>query len=310
MTMHISDAHLDEVHTKGFTVMEGFVEPDLLAAAQQNLWDIFPTPETYFSDPETHRRFVRGQFSGIRHYPFPADALNRLAIHPDLIDAAARYCDTTDLDIYKIELWGKYSGAVDYDQGHHRDYAGHTLTVTKDASDFRMMTTFILLSDVTMETGPTKVVPLEYSRHLARHIGEIEPERDTDGPFGRGTFDDVEVSVTGKAGSIFIYHPDVVHRGSSLLGREVSRFALLVDLSPIRKRWTGKQSWPTHATSPLWKAPFIAMSPYERTLFGFPGIDDDFWDEQTIRDTGNRYAGMNMEPYTDALRRREALGLR
>jgi hypothetical protein len=44
------------------------------------------------------------------------------------------------------------------------------------------------------------------------------------------------------------------------------------------------------------------MTPYERTLFGFPGVDDDFWDAQTIRDTGNRYTGMDMNPYIDAQR--------
>ena len=303
--MHITDAHLDEVRDQGFTIMEGFVEPELLAAAQDNLWDIYPRPDDYFDDPSTHRRLGQGQFSGIRHYPFPGAALNRLVVHPDLVDAAARYCGTTDLDIYKIELWGKYSGAVDYDQAHHRDYAGHTLTVTKDADDFRMMTTFILLSDFTLDNGPTKVVSTDHTRHLARHLGEIDPERDKDGPFGKGTFADVEQSITGRAGSLFIYHPDVVHRGSSMLGHEVSRFALLVDFSPVRKRWTGKQSWPTHAASPLWKAPFVAMSPYERTLFGFPAVDDRFWDEQTIRDTGNRYGGMDMTPYINAIHSRD-----
>lgn len=300
--MHISDAHLDEVRTRGFTVMEGFVEPDLLETARSELWDIYPHPDDYFRDADAHRRLVRGQFSGLRHYPFPGTALNRLVVHPDLVDAATRYCGTTELDIYKIELWAKYSGGVDYEQAHHRDYGGHTLTVTKESDDFRMMTTFILLSDVTLDTGPTKVVPLEHTRHLPRHLGEIEPERDTDGPFGKNAFRDVEVSITGPAGSIFIYHPDVVHRGSSLLGHEASRFVLLVDYSPVRRRWTGKQSWPTHAASPLWKAPLIAMTPYERTLFGFPAVDDDFWDDQTIRDTGNRYPGMDMTPYLDALR--------
>ena len=240
--MHISNDHLDEVRTQGFTVMEGFVEPDLLQAAQNNLWEIYPRPDDYFRDPE---------------------------------------------------------------QAHHRDYGGHTLAVTKEAEDFRMMTNFILLSDITADTGPTKVVSLDHTRHFPRHLGEIEPERDPVGPFGEGTFTDVEVAITGTAGSIFIYHPDVVHRGTALLGDEVSRFGLLVDYSPVRRRWTGKQSWPTHAASPLWKEPFIAMTPYERTLFGFPGVDDDFWDEQTIRDTANRYAGMDMTPYDKAMRQRK-----
>ena len=64
--MHITDAHLDEVRDQGFTIMEGFVEPELLAAAQDNLWDIYPRPDDYFDDPSTHPRLGQGQFSESR----------------------------------------------------------------------------------------------------------------------------------------------------------------------------------------------------------------------------------------------------
>jgi hypothetical protein len=302
--MHISDAHLDEVRTRGFTVVENFVEPDLLAAVREELWTIYPKPEDYFRDPNKHASLVRGQFSSIQYFPYPGPALNRLVIHPDLVDAAKRYCETPDLDIYKIELWGKYSGGVNYDQPHHRDYGGHTLTVPKAADPFRQMTCFILLSDVTLDSGPTKVVSTEHTKHLPVHLGEVEPESDKNGPFGANAFADVEVSITAPAGSIFIYHPQVVHRGSALLGHEVSRFVLMVDYSPHRKRWTGKQAWPTHAASPFWNKAFIPMTPYERTLFGFPAPNDDFWDRQTITDTGLRYEAMDMSPYWDAFHAR------
>jgi hypothetical protein len=298
--MHVSNAHLDEVRKNGYTVVENFLEPDLLAAAQENLWDMYPKPDDYFKNPEQHSDLVRGQFSSMQYFPFRGNALNRCVVHPDLVDAAQRYCETSDLDIYKIELWGKYSGGVDYDQAHHRDYASHMLTVPKVADNFNMLTSFLLLSDVTMDNGPTKVVPLEHTRDIPLHLGELQPEVDKEGAFGKGAFADVEVSITGKAGSLFLYHPQVVHRGSSLLGHEVSRFVLLTDFSPHRKRWTGKQAWPTHAGSPFWNNAFIPMSPYERTLFGFPAVGDDFWDTQTITDTGLRYRGMDMTPYWDA----------
>jgi hypothetical protein len=302
--MHVSDHHLSEITTRGFTVVENFVEPELLAAAQENLWDLYPKPDDYFAASDEHNALVATQFSGMNYFPFPGTALNQLVVHPDLVDAARRYCGTSDLDIYKIELWAKYSGGIDYDQVHHRDFIGHTLTVTKEADPFPMLTTFILLSDVTLDTGPTKVVPLEHTRDLPRHLGEFDPNSDGGGAFGRDAFRDVEVSVTGKAGTLFAYHPDIVHRGSSLLGHHASRFVLLVDFSPVRQRWTGRQSWPTHATNSQWKPAMEAMSPYERTLFGFPGVDDDFWDEQTIRDTGLRYGAMDMTPYRQALKDR------
>ncbi len=34
-----------------------------------------------------------------------------------------------------IELWAKYSGAIDYDQPLHRDFGNHTMTVPKRNAD-------------------------------------------------------------------------------------------------------------------------------------------------------------------------------
>ncbi|QMW22409.1 phytanoyl-CoA dioxygenase family protein [Sandaracinobacteroides saxicola] len=289
--MHVSDAHLDEVRTRGFTVVENFLEPDLLAAAWQALFQMFPSPEAYFADPERHAALVATQFSGLKLFPYPSNALNHLSVHPDLVDAARRLCATDDLHLYKIELWAKYSGAVNYDQAHHRDYSNHSLVVPRADDDFMQVTTFLLLSDVTEADGPTKVVPLDRTRDVPLTPWFVP----------MGAHADEEVAITGPAGSLFIYRTDVLHRGSAMTGSNRARFVLLTDFQPRGRPWTGKMAWPDRANSRLWSMALAPMTPAQRELFGFPKIGDPYWDEQTIRDVAARYPGMDMTPYQNGL---------
>ena len=285
--MPVSDAHLDAVRQRGYTLIEGFLDPEILRAAQAALWDVFPTPSTYFAAPDRHAELHRSQFSGLRLFPYSNWALNRLPVLPDLVDAAQRLCGTTDLDLYKVELWAKYAGAIDYDQPHHRDYGNHSLVVPQRAGRHVQMTTFILLSDVTLADGPTKVVPLADGRDVP-----LVPRQ-----LPMGELFDREVAVTGPAGSLFIYRTDVLHRGSNFTAPERSRFALLADFQPRGTAWNGKMAWPNHSLSSHWVEAMTRMTPRERALFGFPLPGDAYWDAQTRRDVGLRYPEMDMTPY-------------
>ena len=129
--MRVPDDFLDRVRTHGFAIMPGFLSADEVESAHDALFEIYPRPEQYFTDPESYRHLVASQFSGLTVAPFKSQTLNRLAVHPDLVDAAERFCGTADLQVYKIELWAKYSGTVDYDQPHHRDYGNHNMVVPR-----------------------------------------------------------------------------------------------------------------------------------------------------------------------------------
>jgi ectoine hydroxylase-related dioxygenase (phytanoyl-CoA dioxygenase family) len=289
--MHVSDSHLDEVRERGFTVVKNFLEPELLHAAREALFRIVPSPEDYFADPEPHKALVATQFSGMKFFPYNEWALDRLAVHPDLVDAAERFCGTDDLHLYKCELWSKYSGGIDYDQPHHRDFFNHTLLVPKEADDFVQMTTFILLSDVTEQDGPTKLIPLDQSADIP--IMPMLTEM--------GQYREREVAALATAGSLMIYKTNVVHRGSNFTGVNRSRFALLIDFQRRGLPWTGKMAWPNNANTVKWTTTIAKMSVRERQLFGFPAVDDPYWDEQTIRDVGLRYPEMDMTPYSSGL---------
>ncbi|MEZ5375927.1 MAG: phytanoyl-CoA dioxygenase family protein [Acidimicrobiales bacterium] len=285
--MRLSDETLDAIRIDGFAIVEGFLTDAEVEAAQRADFDIFPEPAEYFADPSRYESLVQGQFSGLRVGPFPSWELNRLAFHPDLVDAAERYCGSTDLDLYKIELWAKYSGAVDYDQHHHRDYGNHSLVVPRADGRWPQLTTFTLLSDVSEADGPTKVVP--------RPVGvdaPLYPNR-----VGPGEFADDEVAVTGPAGTLFLYTTDVLHRASSMTGEQRSRFVLLADYAARGNPWMGKVSWPGRALDPAWPDLLAKASPRERELFGFPPVGSDYWNEQTVSDVGQRWPGIDMSVY-------------
>ena len=290
--MRIPDANLAEIWDRGFTVVESFLDRDTLSAAQDALWEVYPRPEDYFADPEAHPKFARSQIAGLRLFPYVPQALNRVPVYPDLIDAAERFLETKEIDCYKVELWAKYSGAINYDQYHHRDYGNHTIVVPRADGVMPQMTCFILLSDVTEADGPTKAVPLEFTRDIP--IGKPETKM--------GELFEHEVAVTGPAGSILIYKTDVFHRGSDFKGPGRSRFVMPVDFKPRGWRWQGKLAWPDHAQRPGWKEAMTWMTPRQRDLFGFPPPGDAYWNAQTLSDVGLRYPDMDMTPYAEAVK--------
>jgi hypothetical protein len=285
--MRVSDAQLAEVWDRGFAIVEGFLDAETLGAAREAMWGLYPTPEAYFAAPEQYPQFAKSQFAGLRNFPYPSWDLNRIPVFPDLIDAAERFLGATDLEVYKVELWAKYSGAINYDQYHHRDYGNHTLVVPSRERRHTQMTTFILLSDVTELDGPTKLVPQERSKDIPLTTPRL--------PFGE--FFDAEMAATGPAGSLMIYKTDVFHRGSAFKAPGRSRFAMLIDYQERGWPWTGKMAWPNSGNDPGLSEALTRMSPRQRDLFGWPPIGSDYWNVQTLADVAVRYPQMDLTPY-------------
>lgn len=308
--MRVPDRKLSELRTQGFTIVEEFLDADEVEAAQAALWLHYPRPDEYFADPSAHEALTRGQFDGIRTAPWQSWDLNRLAFHPDLVDLAERFLGSADLRLYNAELWAKYGGAVDYGQVHHRDFVNHSLVVPDRSDPGRQMTTFILLSDVGEDDGPTKVVPLD--------AGGSRPywSKDGDADFAAGTgldagaFAEAEVSVTGPAGTLFAYRTDVLHRGSRITGERRARFVLLADYEVWGPRWTGRLAWPDRALDAHWAGMIEGATPRERELFGFPAVGDPYWTDQTIADVQTRYPRMDMAPYSEGTVRAGSGGVR
>jgi hypothetical protein len=287
--VRVSDEALREVRKRGYTVVEGFLGAEELRAAQDALWLHFPKPDEFFSDPTTHARYLGDQFGGVEEFPYRSWDLNRLAFHPDLVDAAERYLGTVDLHLYKVELWAKYAGAVNYEQPLHRDYGSHSLVVPSDDGRYQQLTTFVFLSDVTMEDGPTRIVPHDRGKDVPYTPLYLQ--------FGEMAGD--EVAVTGPAGSLFAYRSDILHRGSDLTGARRSRFSILADYQVRGTTWGGKMAWPKQSPQ-RWAKLIPQCTVRERDLFGFPRPGHEYWTDQTVADVALRYPGIDMSPYVPA----------
>jgi Phytanoyl-CoA dioxygenase (PhyH) len=287
--VRLSDDHLEEVRARGFCLIEGFLDPDELRAAQDALWLHFRKPEEYFTDPSRYPQYAGDQFGGVEEFPYRAWPLNRLAFHPDLVDAAERYLGTGDLHLYKVELWAKYGGAADYEQPLHRDFGSHSLVVPRPDRRYQQLTTFIYLSDVGAGDGPTRIVPYERGRDVPFTPLYLE--------FGAMAAD--EFSAIAPAGSLLVYRTDILHRGSNLTAAHASRFSILADYQVRGTTWGGKMAWPKQSPQ-RWAKLMPRCTVRERDLFGFPRPGDPYWDDQTLADVALRYPGMDMTPYREA----------
>jgi len=284
----VPDTALEEIRERGFALVEGFLAPDELREAQQALWLHFPTPEAYFADPAPHARYRTSQFGGVEEFPYKSWDLNRLAFHPDLVDAAERYFASVELHLYKVELWAKYAGAIDYTQPLHRDYGSHSLVVPRDDVRYQQLTTFIFLSDVTDVDGPTRIVPYADGTDVPYTPLYLE----------FGALADREVAATGPAGSLLVYRSDILHRASDFTAAGRARFSILADYQRRGTTWGGKMAWPKQAPQ-RWAKLIPACTVRQRDLFGFPRPGDAYWNEQTLHDVALRYPGIDMTPYRD-----------
>lgn len=288
-----------ELRARGWFVLEHFLGAGELAAAQEALWLHYPRPEEYFASPEAHAWLATSQFDGLITAPWRSWDLNRLAFHPDLLDVAERFLGSAELRLYDAELWAKYAGAVDYEQRHHRDFGNHTVVVPKRSDPPTQMTAWILLSDVTEEDGPTKVVPLPAGAGVPLWPDSLDGSANeyVSNYLPAGAFAEEEVSVTGPAGTLVCFRTDVVHRASRMTGARSARFTMLANYDTWGPRWTGRVGWAGRALSPEWGELIERATPRERTVFGFPAPGDPYWDEQTLADTQARYPRADLTPY-------------
>lgn len=291
--MKISKAHLEQYHEEGYVVIPGFLDDATLAAAQAAVCADHPTPEAYFADPGRWPVYGTTQFSLLK-FPFGHWDTNRLAFYPNMIDAAARALDVDAWGVRftKGELWAKYSGAIDYDQQFHRDFGNHTLVVPRADHRYKELTTFVFLSDVEPEDGPTAVLPRHLTDHIPLGINRIREE---------AGWREQEQLATGPAGSLLMYSYDVFHRGTNLVGEGRSRFMVLLDYRREDAPWIARQGWPDVGNHPRMAEAITRISPSDRCLFDIPPPGHEYWNEQTIGDMARRYAGIDMDPYRAAL---------
>jgi hypothetical protein len=277
----------------GFAVLPGYLSGSELRSAQVDLASVYPTAEEYHADPlnERNSRYTGDdEYRGILPFPFPTVALCNLAVHKKIIAFVESSFGTEDIRIYASELWAKYSGAVDYEQEHHRDYLNHTPLAPSSDIRWRGLEIFIWLNDVTEELGPTHIVPLSLTKRLPA-MPHVQPRHE------QSVIYEQEVSGTGPVGTVVAYSTDTFHRATELTAPGAARFSLHASYRHAENTWTSRHAWGEQSFHPDWK-PFVEQATARQLLlFGFPPRGHPYWTSETLEGMACRYPGLDVTPW-------------
>ena len=163
-----SDDDVASWREQGWALLEGLIDPATIDAALEDVHRVLPTAAEYHADP----RRVTEQYLGVpppsrdrfrwppegpgfrpeqhrwgAEFPFPGGRLNRLCVHPAIVDFVVRALDTKEIRLYQAQVNAKYTGAANYEQPLHTDRNHSWLPAHPDA-EWWHVETFVYLSDV------------------------------------------------------------------------------------------------------------------------------------------------------------------
>jgi hypothetical protein len=284
----------------GWVVADGLVPAELCAEALGELRaaDLRerakPGPVRRPDQHDDEVRFRGRQFDGTTLFPFPdAPALNRLFVHPSLVEFAKAALETDDVRLYQSRVWSKYGDHTNYEQPHHRD-VNHSLIPTRNGPGFGHIEMFVYLHDVGADTGAPRVAP-----GFATGLGGVGTQEIS-------TIDKMpelyenEQPAAGSTGSMFAYRSDVWHRGTDIPdGHE--RHVLVIAFRPAAVDWIGFDAHQPLVSLPAWIEFVEGSSPEELALFGIPRPGHEFYTAEVVDAFARHYPGLDVTPWRDAL---------
>lgn len=284
--MSVAAEYAHQWFQQGYTIIPSLFDAATLEAAVAEAHRYFP-PWEDFSENRPRYEHLRGQFV-MREFPFLGSALNLLAVHEDLIDFAEQVTGLEQMFMTQATLWAKYPG-VDYDQSLHADYLNNTLLWPRSDGPFQQLPMIIYLKEVTPDLGPTCVLSKEYD-DLTSGPGVRAKET-------HPALYDYEVPVTVPAGSVLIHTMRTLHRGSRMTAGEGMRLSLHVVYRGAGNEFMGWRAFPRHSDEGDLPAFMAVATPRQRSMIGVPPPGHPYWNEETVARVGERYPGMDMDPY-------------
>ncbi len=288
---HDLAAAAEQWRTEGWALVDGLVDAADIDAVAGDLDRLFAT-DTFadynrasgFGEGAPEGREFRGpQFDGMRAFPQAGcPALNDLFVHPRLVDFARLALEEDDLRIYQAAIWGKWAGAVNYDQPLHQD-GNHSLLPPRMERGYWHLESFLYLTDVDEDCAPPRLVPRSRSE---------------------GRIDDLyahEIAATGRRGSLLAYRSDVWHRGTDFTRADASRFVLVTGFRPAQADWFGYDAFPRLGNSGTFRSFVEGKTPDDLALFGVPRPGHPYWTEATVNAMAAKYPGLDVGPWRAAL---------
>jgi hypothetical protein len=306
------DQEVAQWREDGWVVLDTLVGADEIDGAMDDLHLMFPPAEKYFADPDkyippgkTTAELRRGypafpeagpawrpeQHRWGREFPFYfTGQLNRLCVHPSIVNFAERALGTTDIRLYQTGASAKYAGASNYEQPMHTD-RNHSL-LPANPNEAWHVETFLYLSDVDADLMPTRMVnraDAEGWDTNRAYMPDEAPELYA-----------AEHATIGPRGSLLAYRNDTFHRAVDMERPDGARFLLNVSFKRADVEWIGYHLPQSHAGDPAWTQFVEESTPRELALFGFPPPGHEVWTAAMLDLTQERYPNLDLAPWRAA----------
>jgi hypothetical protein len=307
-----SDAEVTTWQEAGWVLLDGLIGAEEIDAATSDLRLLFPSSEEYHADsegvterwkgrpvppkedylwPDDGPGFRADQQRWMGAFPFAGSgALNRLYVHPSIVDFAERALGSTDIRLYQAHASAKYSGLTNYEQPMHTD-RNHSWLPAGSESPWWNLEGFLYLSDVRPSDNPTRLVSTRATAHINSRYGVILPGMEDDEVYA------AERRAPGPRGSYLAYRSDVFHRGAPFESAETARFLAAAAFKHAGQDWIGYDTQQSRSTGPEWTRFVEGSTPRQLELFGFPPPGHPVWTEALLGKTAFRYPELDLEPW-------------
>ena len=297
-----TDAEVTTWREEGWVLLEGLVGADEIDALTEDLRGVFPSAEEHQADPEgVYERwkgspkqpeeafvwpdegpgFRPAQQRWMAAFPFPGSGiLNRICVHPSIVDFAERALDNEDIRLYQAHASAKYAGVTNYEQPMHLD-RNHSWLPPASESPWWNLEGFLYLTDVTEDDNPTRLVSVRDTGHIDNPYGVLMPR-------GNPEVYAAERRATGIRGSYLAYRSDTYHRGAPFGSGAGARIVVAIAFKNAGTDWIGYDTQQSRSTGAEWTAFVEASTPRQLALFGWPAPGHPVWDARLLERTQER----------------------
>ncbi len=280
---------------------------------------------------------------GLLEFPTTSKFINELTLNHRLLTAVSQLLGTKNIKMVQADLWKKtgvieqdtYGDYQNIDQRIHMDYPNHTLVHPPLWSKHEAVEIIIYLSDCNITAGSTAIIPKENEKDPAykwpyrnmpgfgklrwmnnrQSVEKYILEKDRKMYTFRQTLYSREKYVYFEPGTILFYRYDTWHRGTPL---KTGKTRFVQNMAFIRDdaEWVG--NWNRSPTYSMYRCKgnkniFIdqlvekliaKISPWQRSIIGFPKIGHKYWNQYTLEAVKQRYEpfGFDITPYQQAMK--------
>ena len=310
-----TDGEVTTWRDDGWVLLEGLVGAEEIDALAEDLQEIFPgadelhadpdgvyerwkgrpkVPEEVFVWPDEGPGFRPAQQRWMAAFPFPGrGALNRMCVHPSIVDFAERALGSTDIRLYQAHASAKYAGVTNYEQPMHTD-RNHPWLPAGSEAPWWNLEGFLYLTDVTEADNPTRLVSVRDTRGVDNPYGVVMPNTEP------GVYA-AERPAPGVRGSYLAYRSDCYHRGAPFGSGTGARIVVAATFKQAHVEWIDYDTQQSRSTGIEWTVFVEGSTPRELALFGWPPPGHPVWSERLLDQTQQRYPALDLEPWRAAL---------